>query len=281
MKYFKFTQIDAETGISWAIKQPISGPSWPNIPGLNASEVIQLAQNPIYYLTKIDVDALNTQLLSDWQARVDAQQPTEEKPNPESIPQPDPIVIVGDPDNHFFELTAEEYDNELKEHALYLINQELDQLNQEKNTIYQQEADFRNLVFSTYHDTATLAGIYKYEQAKELVADETAAAPDVRTEATARGVTPLVMANRIIQNHESFRQKEAKIAGIRGKMQDRLNSFVFDLQNPETSLNEYMSEEVIGTRTETVFEDGVQVEKNIDIKAPKYTLSLSARFQHE
>lgn len=274
MKYFKFTQIDAETGISWAIKQPISGPSWPNIPGLNVATAIQLAHSPIYYISKVDVDALNAQLLSDWQAKVDAQQPTEDNPNPESIPQPDPIVIVADPDNHFFELTLEEYANELKDHVMV-------QLNKEKNTIYQQEADFRNNIFTPYHDTATIAGVYKYNQAKELVADETAAAPDVRAEATARGVTPVVMANRIIQNHENFRAKEAKIAGIRGKIQDRINAFSFDMQDPEASLAEFRAEETIGTTKGMGFENGEMVEKDIDVKIHKYSLSLSTRFQYE
>lgn len=274
MKYFKFTQIDANTGISWAIKQPISGPSWPNISGLNVDALIQLAQNPTYYLTKIDVDALNAQLLSDWQAKVDAQQPTEENPNPESIPQPDPIEIVADPDNHFFELTLEEYANELKDHIMV-------QLNKEKNTIYQQEFEFRNSTFTPYHDTATIAGVYKYNQAKELVADETAAAPDVRAEAMARGVTPVVMANRIIQNHESFRAKEAKIAGIRGKIQDRINAFSFDIQDPDASLAEFRTDEIIGTTKGMVFENGEMVERDVDVKVHKYSLSLSTRFQYE
>lgn len=238
MKYFKFAQIDAETGISWAIKQPISGPSWPEIPGLNVSDSIQLAQNSTYYLAKVDDSA------------------------------------VADPDNHFFELTLEEYANELKEHVMI-------QLNKEKNTIYQQEADFRNSVFSTYHDTATIAGVYKYNQAKELVADETAAAPDVRAEAAARGVTPVVMANRIIQNHESFRAKEAKIAGIRGKIQDRINAFSFNMQDPEGSLAEFLTEETIGTTKNMVFENGEMVEKDVDIKVFKYSLSLPTRFQYE
>ena len=50
MKYFKFTQISQDTGISWAIAQPISGPSYPDIPGLDLSTTIQLAHSPIYYI---------------------------------------------------------------------------------------------------------------------------------------------------------------------------------------------------------------------------------------
>lgn len=238
MKYFKFTQIDAETGISWAINQPISGPSWPDIPGLNLNETVQLAQNSIYYLAKVDDSA------------------------------------VANPDNHFFELTLEEYAQELKDHIMI-------KLNQEKNTIYQQENEFRNSIFSTYHETATVAGIYKYNQAKEFLTDSSAPAIELRAEAQARGVTVEVMANRIIQNHENFRQKEAKIAGIRGKILDRLQSFTFNDQDPDASYNEFMTEETIGTTKRNEFENGEMVEKDVDVKIHKYSLNLPARFQYE
>jgi len=236
MKYFKFTQIDAVTGISWAIKQPISGPSWPSIPGLQ--DFTTLSHSPIYHVAIVD-DAAEA-----------------------------------DPDNHFFELTAQEYAQELKNHVTH-------RLNEEKNSIYQQENDFRNSIFNKYHDTASIAGIYKYEQAKELIADNTAAAPDVRAEATARGVSAVVMANRIIENHESFREKEAKIAGIRGKILDRIEAFEFDLENPAASLAEFNTEEVIGTRTEQRFVEGEMQDVEVDVKVPKYSLVLSQRFQYE
>lgn len=236
MKYFKFTQIDAETGISWAIKQPLSGPSWPSIPGL--TNWISLSHNPIYHVAIVD----------------DAAQ--------------------ADPDNHFFELTAEEYATELRDHIQFLLDQE-------KNSIYQQENEFRNSIFQKYHDTATIAGIYKYDQAKELVADNSAAAPDVRAEAAARGLTPLVMANRIIQNHEDFRSKEAKIAGIRGKILDRIDSFVFDLNDPAASVAEYYTQEVIGSRTvQRIVNDQLQ-DVSEDVTVPKYSLVLPLRYSYE
>ena len=153
--------------------------------------------------------------------------------------------------------------------------------NKEKDSIYEEEYNFRQSIFSKYHDTASTAGIYKYEQAKALVADATAAAPDVRAEATARGVAPAVMASRIITNHEDFRAKEAKIAGIRGKIFDRVSAYVFNLEDAGGSHAEFLTEEVVGTRTENVFEDGNAVEKVIDVKVRKYQLSLGARFQYE
>lgn len=238
MKYFKFAQISQDTGISWAIAQPVSGPSYPDIPGLEISDSIQLAQSPIYYLASVDDEA------------------------------------EANPANHIFELTMSEYAEHLKDHVMY-------HLNLEKDSIYQEEYNFRQSVFSKYHDTASLAGVYKYEQAKELVADNLAAAVEIRAEATARGVEAVVLANRIIENHEDFRAKEAKIAGIRGKIFDRLEAFQFDLDDAVVSYQDAFSQDVIGTRTENVFEDGEMVEKVVDVKVGKYQLALATRFQYE
>jgi len=237
MKYIKFAQVSADTGVSWAIAQPVSGPSWPNIAGLNLNETVQLAHSPVYYLGKADDSA------------------------------------EVDPDNHIFELTPEQYAEELKAHVLH-------HLNRERDSVYQQERDFRNSVFSRYHETASIAGVYKYQQAKELLSDATSAAVDVRAEAATRGITAAAMAQRIVTNHEDFRAKEAKIAGIRGRVMDRLSGFAFDMADPDGSYAEYMLQEVIGTRTETAFKDGKMVEKEVDVTVGKYSLSLSARFQY-
>lgn len=239
MKYFKFTQISKETGISWAIAQPISGPSWPDLPLLNPNEMTQLSHDPTYYIAKVSDDA------------------------------------VANPENHMFELSFEEYAEELKKHAYHHV------LSNQLSEIYNNENDFRNKVFGKYHDTASVAGIYKYEQAKALLADENASAIEVRAEATARGVSPVVMANRIIENHEAFRTKEAKIAGIRGKILDRINSFVFNLEQPEESLAEVLSTEIVGTRTDTVFENGEMVDKEVNVTVGKYHLAIETRFRYE
>jgi hypothetical protein len=238
MKYFKFAQISQETGISWAIEQPISGPSWPEITGLDLNKSIQLSYNQTYYIAPVGNKA---------------------KPNPE---------------NHIFELTDEEYANELKKHVEHILNLE-------KNSIYQEEINFRRSIFSKYHETATAAGIYKYQQAKAFVEDETADVPDLIVEAQARGIEVGTLANRIIENHEAFRNKEAKIAGIRGKILDRLDGYVFDLENPNDSYEEFLTEEVIGTTTENEYEDDEMIEKEVDVKVRKYQLSLGTRFQYE
>jgi hypothetical protein len=238
MKYFKFAQISQDTGISWAIAQPVSGPSWPKIPGLNLDTSVQLSHNPIYYLAKVGNTA------------------------------------KANPDNHIFELTLTEYAEELNQHVMNILNKE-------KDSIYTEEYSFRESIFSKYHDTASIAGVYKYQQAKELIENNDAPAPEVRAEAAARDIDVLVLAARIIDNHESFRNKEAKIAGIRGKIWDRLQSFEFDLENPNDSYAEFFSNEVIGTRTENVFEDGEMVEKEVDVTVNKYVLALGTRFQYE
>jgi len=238
MKYFKFAQISADTGISWAIEQPITGPSWPQIPGLEASNAIQLAKNTTYYVAPVGNDAR------------------------------------ANSDNHIFELTFEEYTKEVEDHVTYLLNKE-------KDMIYFYENEFRKSIFSKYHDTATVAGIYKYEQAKALLLDEDADAPDVRVEAASRGVDVIDLANRIVENHKSFRTKEAKIAGIRGKILDRLNSYEFDLTDPQGSYEEFMAEEVVGTEirppSSVLGVGGVEV----DVKVRKYHLALETRFKYE
>ena len=238
MKYFKFAKISADTGISWAIEQPISGPSWPDLPGLDLNKAIQLATNNTYYVAAVDSAARSNS------------------------------------ENHIFHITFEQYAKEIEGHVLH-------NLNREKESVYEAEYLFRNSIFNKYHETASIAGIYKYEQAKALVADANADAPVIRIEATARGIDPVVMANRIIENHESFRAKEAKISGIRGKILDRLNAYEFDLTDPEGSYEEFMSEEVIGTRTIPEYLRTINGPTEVEVKVRKYQIALQSRFDYE
>lgn len=236
MKYFKFTQISGDTGISWAFAQPVSGPSMPSLPGLN--NVIQLNYNNLYYIGEVSDEAT---------------------PNPE---------------NFCFEITVEERAQELKTMIDWEIQKKLER-------IYSEEKEFRQSIFSKYDESAIIAGIYKYQEAKQLIADAQAAAPSVRQEATVRGLDPVVLANRIVTNHEAFQSKEAKIAGIRGKIQDRLNNFVFDLNNPDASFNEFFTREKIGTVTRKEIENGTMVDKEVDVMVGKYDLAFGERFLHE
>lgn len=237
MKYFKFTQISEETGISWMIKQPLSGPSLPFslLPGL--SNTTQLSYDPAYYIGQADDSA------------------------------------QANPDNFIFEITAQERAEELKKHVEHMRQERLD-------NIYSDEKEFRQGVFSKYDESASIAGVYKYDEAKALVADNTAAAPQIRQEATVRGVDPVTLAQRIITNHEDFRAKEAKIAGIRGMVQDRLTSYNFDLQSPDQSVEEFLSMEKVGEKTEKRFENGQMVDKTIDVMVGKYSLAIETRYQY-
>lgn len=236
MKYFKFTQISADTGISWVIDQPVSGPTLPFdiLPGLS---IVAEIDKPYYLGTANDEAQSN-------------------------------------PKNYIFELSFEEFATELK-------NVTLSEITKRKIDIYKEEYDLRTSIFNKYHESASLAGIYKYEQAKLLVADSNAVAPDVRAEATAREMDLLVLANRIIQNHEDFRSKEAKIAGIRGKILDRLNSFVFDMNNPILShSNFYKQVETIGIEIIPVmnFETNQIERKEMEVKIGFYSTNLDRRF---
>jgi len=126
--------------------------------------------------------------------------------------------------------------------------------------LYQEEIDLRNSLFSKYHETALLAGIYKYDQAKALVTDGTPSAI-IDIEADIRGITSVELANKIIANHEAFRDTSAKLAGLRGKIADRLNGFVFDMNDPIVSSNAFeQQKEVIGTKEENGETKDVEVE---------------------
>ena len=234
MKYFKFTQISEETGISWAIAQPRSGPSWPKLSGLNS--VVLLSYDSLFAVGKTD------------------------------------DTVEENRDNYLIELTSEEYALELKKHVEH-------KMGDIKNSMYREEQQFRKDMFAKYDQTASMAGIYKYEQAKELVNDSNAAAPEVRLEAQIRNITPLQMANRIIDNHEAFREKEAKIAGLRGMILDRIESYVFDLSDPEGSLQESERRETIGTEMSKEFRDGEFVSVEIDVKVPYYSLFIETRYK--
>ena len=238
MKYFKFAQVSAETGVSWAIARPLSGPKMPDLPGL--TNAIQLDQwSGDFFLGEVDDSA------------------------------------TADPDNYIFELTAEEYAKELKDHIFHNINKRLERINDEEN-------DFRKAVLGKYDSTASLAGIYKYEQAKAYIADNTVSAPDVEAEATVRGVDVATMANRIVTNHEAFRAKEAKIAGIRGMIQDRLESYTFNDADPAASYAAYIAPETVGTTTESRYnlDTGNYEDVPVDVIIPKLELDIATRYKH-
>jgi len=175
-----------------------------------------------------------------------------------------------DTDNYIFEITEAEY--------IQVFKEAFDSL-KTRNTseAYAQEKALRITQFSKYGDTASIAGVYKYDLAKSYVADNSADAGAVATEATARGLSTLAMATKIVTNHEAFRTTEAKIAGLRGKIIDRNAGLTFNgssLADALASWTEITKQEKIGERT------GPGVETKEDINVEYYSSSLSQRWEN-
>lgn len=176
-----------------------------------------------------------------------------------------------DTDNYIFEITEAEY--------IAVIEGKFNCLKLARtNGAYLEEKQLRTSQFAKYGDTATIAGVYKYDLAKAYVADNTADAGIVATEATVRGLTTLAMANKIVTNHEAFRTTEAKIAGLRGKILDRNAGLTFNdssVADALTSWAEITKQEKIGERERI---DGS--EEKIDINVGYYDPSLSRRWEN-
>ena len=181
---------------------------------------------------------------------------------------------VADPENFIFEIT----EAELTADVQGKVNEYLASW---KTQVYQNEKDLRQQVFGKYDDTATSSGIYKYNEAVKFLADGTPSL-DITTEASVRGVTETEIAEKIVQNHEAFRVKEAKIAGLRGKIIDRLDAYTFDETDALGSWDELVKrEEVIGQREPNEI-GGVPggVEEDLDVKVGYYSPELALRWQY-
>ena len=95
-----------------------------------------------------------------------------------------------------------------------------------KVDIYEQEIDLRKKELGTYADSvyASASG-YKYDAATAFISSATPNA-GLTTEAFYRGTTVSTLANKIKTNHEAYITKEAKIAGIRGLLYDRIDGII-------------------------------------------------------
>lgn len=173
------------------------------------------------------------------------------------------------PENCIFEITQEEFASDIQSK----VNQFLEMW---KKELYENEKLLRNVVFGQYADTATSSGIYKYQDALKYL-NNGEASIELTTEAEVRGVSVDEIANKIVENHEAFRVKEAKIAGLRGKILDRLNSYVFDETDALGSWKELAERlEVIGQREPM---PGIQ-EQDLDVKVGYYSPDLSTRWEY-
>lgn len=149
---------------------------------------------------------------------------------------------IDNPENQCWILSDNEFSSYVKQNVDRLIVMY-------KEKLYEEEKIVRLNVLGKYDSTASLAGIYKYDQALALLNDNTAPSPVIRLEAEARGLDPIDMAEKIKINHEKFRNTEAKIAGIRGKLLDRLNTYQFDDTDPIASWEDFHKSEVVGQIT--------------------------------
>lgn len=180
---------------------------------------------------------------------------------------------VAEPENYIFEITQEEFDN--------VIQVEFDASKSRRIAdAYEEEKGIRSALFGKYHESASVAGVYKYEQAKAVLADPTADAPEVEAEADARGVAVAIIAQRIVDNHEAFRLTEAKLAGLRGKIVDRLTELTFDETDVLGSWEELSErQEVIGTHEDGPANGAGGRPEGNEVKVGYYSPSLGLRWE--
>ena len=149
-----------------------------------------------------------------------------------------------------------------------------------KTVVYEQEIDLRKKELGTYADSvyASASG-YKYDAAVAFISSATPNA-GLTTEAFYRGTTVSTLANKIKTNHEAYITKEAKIAGIRGLLFDRIDGILAGIDTSTvakalTSLAGIHTNEKIGTRSTGI---GTETE---DIEVGFYNPDgLSQRYEY-
>ena len=133
-----------------------------------------------------------------------------------------------------------------------------------KTVVYEQEIELRKKELGTYADSvyASASG-YKYDAAVAFISSATPNA-GLTTEAFYRGTTVSTLANKIKTNHEAYITKEAKIAGIRGLLTDRIDGIMAGIDTStvakalESQAGIHTAEKIgtkslgIGTETEDV-----------------------------
>ena len=132
-------------------------------------------------------------------------------------------------DNFIFEISDADYIADIKGKIEETVREW-------KVTVYEQEKELRKQQLSDYSDSvyASAAG-YKYEAAKAFLSSATANA-GLTTEATLRGVTVTVLANKIKTNHEAYITKDAQISGLRGLLYDRIANIGINSTSVATAL---------------------------------------------
>ena len=168
-------------------------------------------------------------------------------------------------DNFIFEISDADYIADIKGKIEETVREW-------KVTVYEQEKELRKQQLSDYSDSvyASASG-YKYEAAKAFLSSATANA-GLTTEATLRGVTVTVLANKIKTNHEAYITKDAQISGLRGLLYDRIASIGINSTSVATALASHA-----GIHTnETVTNVGAGITHEVGFYNPS---GLSNRFE--
>ena len=132
-------------------------------------------------------------------------------------------------DNFIFEISDADYIADIKGKIEETVREW-------KVTVYEQEKELRKQQLGDYADSVYASGSgYKYEAAKAFLSSATANA-GLTTEATVRGVTVTVLANKIKTNHEAYITKDAQISGLRGLLYDRICSIGINSTSVATAL---------------------------------------------
>ena len=132
-------------------------------------------------------------------------------------------------DNFIFEISDADYIADIKGKIEETVREW-------KVTVYEQEKELRKVQLGDYADSVYASGSgYKYEAAKAFLSSATANA-GLTTEATVRGVTVTVLANKIKTNHEAYITKDAQISGLRGLLYDRIASIGINSTSVATAL---------------------------------------------
>ena len=168
-------------------------------------------------------------------------------------------------DNFIFEISDADYIADIKGKIEETVREW-------KVTVYEQEKDLRKVQLGDYADSvyASASG-YKYEAAKAFLSSATANA-GLTTEATVRGVTVTVLANKIKANHEAYITKDAQISGLRGLLYDRIANIGINSTSVATALASHA-----GIHTnETVTNVGAGITHEVGYYNPS---GLSQRFE--
>ena len=168
-------------------------------------------------------------------------------------------------DNFIFEISDADYIADIKGKIEETVREW-------KVTVYEQEKELRKQQLGDYADSVYASGSgYKYEAAKAFLSSATANA-GLTTEATVRGVTVTVLANKIKTNHEAYITKDAQISGLRGLLYDRIANIGINSTSVTTALASHA-----GIHTnETVTNVGAGITHEVGFYNPA---GLSNRFE--